>query len=104
MNPDLLDRISNKTGIPEDQVRQVAEELLAGLHKRFDESDSDYVGELAPYELGDRGFYHLLGLLEQFTIKYGWSEGSAGEYLGRMPPMDRWKPLRDEREKWHQPE
>ena len=101
MEPDLVERISAKTGAQRDLVQQVTEEVLAELHQRFDKADSDYIAELASYDLGDRGFYHLLGLLEQFTIKYGWGEGSAGQYLGRMPPMDRWKALRDEREKWH---
>jgi hypothetical protein len=96
MDPDLLSDISKKTGLSEDDVRCVAEELLAGLHSRLKSASSDYIGTEAPHELGDRAFYHLLGMFEQFSIKYGWDKGSAGQYLGRMPPMDRWKMFRDE--------
>lgn len=99
-NSDLFDRVSSKTGAEKDLVRQVAEELLAGLHKRLKEADSDYIGQVADYDLGDRGYYHLLGLLEQFSKKYEWDAGTAGQYLGRMPPMERWKPHRDEMDKW----
>ena len=66
------------------------------MHSRFKGTNSDYIGTVAHQELSDRAFYHLLGLLEQFSIKYGWDKGSAGQYLGRMPPMERWKKLRDE--------
>lgn len=100
MEPDLVERISAKTGAKRDLVQQVTEEVLAGIHKRLIEANPDYIGGIASYDLGDRGFYHLIGIIEQFSTKYGWEEGFAGEYLGRMPPMDRWKPLRAEMEQW----
>ena len=96
MHTDLLEQISIKTGLTKDQVVQVTDELLTGLHSRLESANRDYIGTDASYELGDRAYYHLLGLFDQFSSKYGWKKGDAGQYLGRMPPMDRWKQFRNE--------
>lgn len=100
MDENILDRISERTGVPKSDCSQVAEELFCELHKRFFEADSDYIGERARFEMSDRAFYHFLGMLEQFSEKYNWDKGSISEYLGRMPPCERWQELRKEMDGW----
>lgn len=100
MSEDILNTISKRTGLSKADCSKVAEELLSELHKRFFEADSDYIGERAPFELSDRAFYHFLGMLEQFSEKYGWDKGSISQYLGRMPPVERWKELSKEMDGW----
>lgn len=100
MEPDLTEEVCQKTGATREQVNAIAEEVLVVLHRRFYEAESDYVGERARYDLTERGFYHFLGILEQFSEKYEWDKGSITEYLGRMPPCERWHELRKEMDGW----
>lgn len=100
MKDSIVDIITKRTGLPREDCIKVADELLYVLHKRFYEASSDYVGEMAPYEMSDRAFYHFLGMLEQFSEKYNWDKGSISEYLGRMPPCERWQELRKEMDDW----
>lgn len=100
MEDSITDIISKRSGLPREDCNKVADELLCILHQRFYETNSDYVGEMAPHEMSNRSFFHFLGMLEQLSIKYGWDKGSAGEYLGRMPPLERWKEPREEMDEW----
>lgn len=100
MNKDLSDKIAEETGFQKTEVLKIIDCLFLGLHKRFYECDGDYIGDQAIWDLGDRAFYHFLGMLEQFSEKYNWDKGSISEYLGRMPPCERWQELRKEMAGW----
>ena len=95
--------IAEKVGISAKQAERATEILLETLHRRLVEYqglNGDYLGEKAYWELSERAFYHLLGFVEQFTINYQWEKGSISEYLGRLPPVDRWKVFAKEIAKW----
>jgi hypothetical protein len=99
----LMEKVAAETNVPEDIVAKVTESLLMNLHRRlveYREGNGDYFGELAWSEMTDRAFYHLLGFVEQLTQKYGWEEGTIVEYLGRLPPTDRWKNFNLEIKDW----
>ncbi len=100
----ILDEVAREAEISVDQARRASEALLKTLHKRLVEYrglNGDYLGERAHWELSERGFYHLLGFVEQLAIRYSWEEGSISEYLGRLPPVDRWKTLAEEIKDWN---
>ena len=100
----IHDEIAREADISVDQARRASEALLKALHKRLVEYqglNGDYLGEMAHWELSERGFYHLLGLVEQLSIRYSWEEGSISEYLGRLPPVERWKVLAEEIREWN---
>jgi len=99
----IINEIAKEAGISREQATRASEVLLEILHRRLVEYrglNGDYLGEKAQYELSERGFYHLLGFVEQFSKKYLWDEGSISEYLGRLPPVERWKKLNKEIAKW----
>lgn len=103
----ILEEVAREAGISMDKARQASEALLKALHKRLVEYrglNGDYLGEMAHWELSERGFYHLLGFIEQFSIRYSWEKGSISEYLGRLPPVERWKALAEEIKDWHWPD
>lgn len=100
----IHDEVARQADISVDQARRASEALLKALHKRLVEYrglNGDYLGEMAHWELSERGFYHLLGLVEQLSIRYSWEEGSISEYLGRLPPVERWKALAEEIKDWN---
>lgn len=99
----IIAEVAERSGISEKQAACACDAFLEQLHRRLVEYrglNGDYLGEEAHYELSDRGYYHLLGLLEQFSKRYTWDEGSSSEYLGRLPPIDRWKALAQETAGW----
>ena len=100
---DIIAEISEKAGISRNQARFASEALLEGLHKRlveYRDLNGDYLGECAHRELSNKAFYHLLGFVEQFSRRYSWDEGSISEYLGRLPPVERWEELSKEMADW----
>lgn len=100
----IHDEVAREADISVDQARRASEALLKALHKRLVEYrgiNGDYLGEMAHWELSERGFYHLLGFVEQLSIRYSWEEGSISEYLGRLPPIERWRALTEEIKDWH---
>ena len=100
----IHDEVAREAAISLDEARRASEALLKALHKRLVEYrgvNGDYLGEMAHWELSERGFYHLLGLIEQLSIRYSWEEGTISEYLGRLPPVERWKALAEEIGDWN---
>lgn len=100
----IHDEVAQEASISVDEARRATEALLKTLHKRLVEYrgiNGDYLGEKAHWELSERGFYHLLGLVEQLSIRYSWEEGSITEYLGRLPPVERWTALAEEMKDWN---
>ena len=100
----IHDEVAREAAISVDEARRASEALLKALHKRLVEYrglNGDYLGERAHWELSEKGFYHLLGLVEQFSIRYSWEKGSISEYLGRLPPVERWKALAEEIRDWN---
>ncbi len=100
----IHDEVAREAAISLDEARRASEALLKALHKRLVEYrgvNGDYLGEMAHWELSERGFYHLLGLIEQLSIRYSWEEGTTSEYLGRLPPVERWKALAEEIGDWN---
>jgi len=102
----VYEEVAKEASIPIDEAVLASDALLRALHKRFAEfrgvyGHRDYLGEKAYFELSEKGFYHLLGLLEQFSQRYpSWKLGDASEYLGRLPPVERWKKLTEEVQEW----
>jgi hypothetical protein len=99
----ILAEVAIEAGISWDDARRVSESLLKTLHKRLVEYrglNGDYLGEQAHWELSEKAFYHLLGLFEQFSRRYLWEEDSTSEYLGRLPPIQRWEELAEETRGW----
>lgn len=100
----IYDEVAREASISVDEATRASEALLQALHRRLVEYrglNGDYFGEMAHWELSERAFYHLLGLVEQFSIRYSWESGSASEYFGRLPPVDRWKALAKEIRHWN---
>lgn len=100
---DILDEVAAKAGITLSESIQASEVLLEALHKRLVEyqgGNGDYLGELAHSELTERAYYHLLGFVEQLSRKYAWEKGDISEYLGRLPPVERWKAFSKETMDW----
>lgn len=103
----ILDEVAREAGISEDEARRSSEALLKALHKRLVEYrglNGDYLGEWAHWELSEKAFYHLLGLVEQLSIRYSWESGYASEYLRRLPPIERWEKLAQEMRDWKWPD
>jgi len=77
----------------DEAVSHVVDEFLLQLHRRLYEYrglNGDYLSEELHYQIGPRGFYHLLGFLDTFSDRYSWEPGSAAEYLLRLGrPADR---------------
>lgn len=103
---DMLSEIASKVNCSPETVERVSEELFKELHRGMVEhvvGNVDYLASRVYFELPERSFYHLLGFLEQFSQRYDWPEGSINEYLGRMPPVDRWEKLSSEIRNWKWP-
>jgi len=100
----IHDEVSREAAISVDEARRASEALLKALHRRLVEYrglNGDYLGEMAHWELSEEGFFHLLGLVEQLSIRYLWEKGSISEYLGHLPPVERWKVLTEEIRDWN---
>ncbi|RJP93882.1 MAG: hypothetical protein C4518_05070 [Desulfobacteraceae bacterium] len=100
----LYDEVAREAAISLDEARRASEALLKALHRRLVEYrgiNGDYLGEMAHWELSEKGFYHLLGFVEEFSIRYSWEKNSISEYLGRLPPVERWKALAKEIRGWN---
>jgi hypothetical protein len=99
----LIERVAAASGVSPEIARQVSAELLAQLHREilyYDKGNKDYIGEHALWELGDRGYYHLLGFLQEFSDRYSWESGSASEYLLRLADREQWVPYKREMSEW----
>lgn len=100
----LHDEVAKEAAISVGEARRASEALLKALHRRLVEYrglNGDYLGEMAHWELSEKGFYHLLGFVEEFSVRYSWEKGSISEYLGRLPPVERWKALAEEIRGWN---
>ena len=99
---DILEEVAAKAGITIDEAMRASEALLEQLHKSLVEyREGDFFGKQAYWQLTERGFFHLLGFVEQFSCRYSWDKGTISEYLGRSPPVDRWKALSREIQNWN---
>jgi hypothetical protein len=99
----LMKQVATEADVSEETAIRVSEALLKNLHRRlveYREGNGDYLGQLACSEMSDRAFFHLLGFVEQFSINYAWEEGSINEYLGRLPPVERWEAFHPDLEGW----
>jgi hypothetical protein len=99
----LMKQVATEAEVSEETAIRVSEALLKNLHRRlveYREGNGDYLGQLACSEMSDRAFFHLLGFVEQFSINYAWEEGSINEYLGRLPPVERWEAFHPDLEGW----
>ena len=102
-NDDLMSQVAEKAGVSREIAFAVSSELLSALHREmitYDRGNKDYIGERVLWQIGDRGFYHLLGFLEQFSSKYSWEQGFASEYLLRLSDRDTWAPHVAEMMQW----
>lgn len=99
----LMEQVATDAEVSEETAVKVSEALLKNLHRRlveYRDGNGDYLGQLAWSEMSDRAFFHLLGFVEQFSINYSWEEGSINEYLGRLPPVERWEAFHPDLEGW----
>ncbi len=75
-------------------VSRVIPEFCLALRRQLDGYkgiNGDYIGEQLRWDIGDRGFFHLLYFLDQFSEKYQWEPGLAREYVGRVFTEDECK-------------
>jgi hypothetical protein len=96
----IVQQAADKAGVTVEAAMTVLETFLEWIHKAEFESgdDSDTVVPVS-FELSDRAFFHFIGFIEQFSI-CGWEPGFIVEYLGRMPPTERWETLSEEMKDW----
>jgi hypothetical protein len=103
MNDRLIAEIAQNTGIDDDVVIHVANELMLQLHRRLFEYrglNGDFIGEELHLQIGPQAFYHLLGFLDLFSDRYQWERGSATEYLLRLGRRADWAPFQHQMEGW----
>lgn len=98
---EILDEVSRNTGIDRDTINHVADELFLQLHRAFVESNKDLVGQELWHQLSSQAFYHLLGMLEEFSNRYEWEQGTASEYLMRLGSQAHWLPYFHQTEAWN---
>lgn len=101
----LMPDVATASKIGIENVMLVVEEFLLRLHKleyEMDEYGVDFVQEIR-WQMSDRALFHLLGFIESFSKKVSWEPGAIGEYLGRMPPCERWERLSAEMKHWKRP-
>lgn len=70
-----------------DVVSRVIAEFCLALRRQLDGykgTNGDYIGEQLRWDIGDRGFFHLLGFLDQLYERYQWEPGLAREYVARL--------------------
>ena len=96
-----------KQSFPTEQRSQTREDViddfLRDLHRGLVEYkgiNGDYLGEELWHQIGPRGYYHLLCFLDEFTGRYQWEPGIAGEYLGRLGTIEHWRPYQEEERTW----
>lgn len=95
--------VSQRLGVPEETVAAVVEESLAEIHRRcllHRCADGDWIGELLPFILTSRGYFHLVGLFDLFATYFGWEAGDQVEYFGRLGPEEVWNPFVEEERNW----
>ena len=79
----------------------VLESFLAHIHKfEYERDQNDDIISDMSLHLTERGFFHFIGFIEQFSNNSMWEPGFMGEYLGRMPPCEQWKKLGEEMADW----
>ena len=103
MNPKIVDEVAVSLDMEPSEVAAAIDEFLLRLHKRaleYEGLNGDFIGENLHHEIGDQGFYHLLGFLEYFAGRYAWDGGSASEYLRRLGGSVRWGPYRQQMNGW----
>lgn len=102
----VYEEVAKEASISIDEAVQASDALLKVLHKRLVEyrgvyGHRDYLGGNAYFELSEIGFYHLLGLFEQFSQRYpSWEVGDASEYLARLQLLEHWEKLTEEVQEW----
>jgi hypothetical protein len=104
-NIPMMQKVANAAQIDETDAMIAVEEFLLQLHKLEYEKPKygvDFVGLIWP-QISARAFFHLLGFIEQFSGHHDWEPGTIGEYLGRMPPCDRWERISEEMKDWKRP-
>jgi hypothetical protein len=104
MDPRIVDEVADALEMERSEVSPVIDEFLLQLHKRaleYKGLNGDFIGENLHYEIGEQGFYHLLGFLAYFANRYVWNEGSSSEYLRRLGGSRRWSSYCHQMEGWN---
>ena len=99
----IISEIATNLGLEESEVRATVDEFMLQLHKRFVEYigvNGDYLGEELNREIGNQAFFHFLGFLERFSIRYEWEQGTANEYLMRLGSRADWAPYSHQLKGW----
>lgn len=97
---DILGEVAAEAGVETEIAEAVIDEFMLLLHRGLYESNGDYIAGSLRWQLGPQAFYHLLCFFDVFMERYNWDEGSASEYLLRMPPSEQWFPYRDQCKSW----
>ena len=102
MSDSILASVADSAGVDAETAALVVEEFLMRLHKMEYESNYEQFGfiENIWQQLSPRAFYHLLGFIEFHDANGAWETGYMGEYLGRMPPEERWEVPFNETKQW----
>lgn len=85
---DMFDTVAKSSGVSRETAQRVVEEFLSCIHQEIGlcrESNKDYLATRAYLQIGRRGYFHLLGVLEEISSYYLWEPGSAEQYLMRLP-------------------
>ena len=93
---ELMREVARDANVSEADAMLVVEAFLTRLHRFEFERDRervDFVGRVRRM-ISDRALYHLLGFLDSHAEEGdSWEPGTIVEYLGRMPPVERWEKL-----------
>lgn len=94
--------VAEAADVDENVASLVIEEFLLRLHRLEYEKKYKQGGlvENIWSQLSDRAFFHLLGFFECNSENSCWETGYMNEYLGRMPPCERWGELSEEMKDW----
>lgn len=98
----IVAAVAESAGVDERTASIVIEEFLLRLHKLEYENNYKHGGliENIWHQLSERAFYHLLGFLESRSENSEWEAGTMNQYLGRMPPDERWERPFNEMMQW----
>ena len=90
---DPFEKISREIGISPGDAEYATRRFLqwlSGSIQNYDGGNHDFIGEELHWKLSRSTFYHLLGLLDEFSHRYSWERGSATQYLLRIAPREEW--------------
>lgn len=103
MNDNILDAVANNLSMEREDVAAIIDEFMLQLHRRIVEYEGfngDYLGEELRFELRPQAYFHFLGFLDRFSVRYQWERGTAYEYVARsFRPID-WRPFSHQMTGW----